>query len=209
MLRIAVTGAVGSGKTTLVRKLSVELARRGHSVMYSCEAALETIKDMAGEGESAGDFLRRVRETEDVLSFQREVLRRHMEAEAVVDSYNPKIALIDRTWYDWLYFFLRDCGKFFHSEVAVECSRMFAEAAKSKRYDGVLFCEPVNSDGLNDGRRAEKDLHDREIQRNIILGLVRLTGVPYVQLSGGVEERVKKAAEFVESLLSSRGAEIL
>jgi len=183
---IGVMGAISSGKTTLVSELRKALPYKTTVYCEVAQALLDEMNVMAEE----------LYHTPEIVDFERDVLAKMLSVEEEAAKANAEVVLLDRVIYDWLYFATRYAAQFAHvkQDEFREMMDIYTEAAARRRYDGIIFCRPVD-DPLAD--KVEQMVQDRVIEG--IVATVR--GVPKIYVSGTVEERVRQAVDFVEAVV--------
>lgn len=78
-----------------------------------------------------------------------------------------------------------------------KCPAWIAETARRRAPDLYLLCE-IDVPWVPDGVRDRG--HLREVMQQLFRDAVRDSGVPVVAISGGRDERLRRAAEAIESL---------
>lgn len=170
---IGITGAKDSGKTTL----AVDLYKRLREIGVRCSLIGEVASAvLAEEGTSYAD-----------VEIEKKILEKQLQIERLA-RYIKSIVILDRTIYDWLYYFLRAC--FSGGQVPVKCARLFFREVSAKRYDGLIICEPVYPEHIRP---------DLWVEYYVVSSIVKLSPVKKLHVSGGREERLRKAEEFVLS----------
>jgi len=171
---IGITGAKDSGKTTLAVDLYKSLREKGVRCCLVGEVASSVL---AEEG------------TYDVsVETEEKILEKQLQLERIARRLKS-IVILDRTIYDWLYYFLR--AYFDSSSVPVRCARIFSEVISANRYDGLIVCKPVHPEHVRP---------DLWVEYYVVSSIVKLTPVKKLHVSGGREERLRKAEEFVLSV---------
>jgi len=193
---VGITGAVCSGKTTLSRDLYKSLSRK-----YRVCLVAETVQSVV---EELGVSLDEVRNSSSILEFQYEVLSKMISSENSARKTKADVILTDRTVYDWLYFFLKYCGKYTNRDFAVRCAELFHGASSHNRYDCLIVCEPLPLEPNGIRGTADLNPNEQKIQHLIISGIVSRLKMPKIYLSGSREERLKKAEEFVVQQMERR-----
>lgn len=163
--RYVIAGGVCSGKTSVIN----ELQKRGYRVVP------ETARELIDEGMEEGKTLEEARG--DVLSFQRRVLRRQEEKEAVLP--HDEVVFLDRA--------NPDARAFLRFSNLAEPEDV-TEALSRCSYEKVFMLEPIRFE--SDYYRVEtaadiERLHDEHVRAYQSLGF-QIVDVPVMP----VEERV-------------------
>lgn len=213
---IAVEGAVGSGKSTLVNNLLEAFGEIGYTCVKTPEAAKVVLMKYAGNDEQEmSTFLSQIRKTEHYVFFQNEVLQKQIEYENYCRNADADIAIVDRTLYSWLYFFTKYCGVFSYHPIYLRSMELFNGAMNRKHmHDLVVMCDyrDVNWEEMSGRRirhRAREDIElaERKIQHNFLMGLIKSSRFRHMLVSGNVFDRVTQIVTAVVSDLERRAKE--
>ncbi|MFZ5720929.1 MAG: ATP-binding protein [Pseudomonadota bacterium] len=187
MLRLALTGPHGTGKTTLIKALSAKLEKYGR--VSTCREAPRLIIDRVGDSE----FFRRESNTtaRQALIFLEHIME---ERRASLDA---DIVLSDRTLVDHLAY----TTVLFPKEVDTPEVRIYREIAyESLSTYEAIFQLPIEFAPEDDGVR-EADINFQRAIDETLTDLYREAGVTPIIVRGSVVERSAQVETSVERLL--------
>jgi predicted ATPase len=180
-LRIVLTGAHGTGKTTLVRALSSYLKTRGKHVAITPESPR-----LLCEQSGSPDFFRRANNN---VSKQLLILIHHLHQEQLALRHQtPKeYAIFDRGLLDhWAYTVV------LHRDV-LQAHGVYELLLKTviehiSHYELLIYV-PIEFPPLDDGTRESDGAFQRQIDREI-QSVLSMNSLRFTEVSGSVDERV-------------------
>ena len=200
MKKIVIIGPESTGKSTLCGQLAdhyntlwcPEYAREyllKHGMDYTYDDLLTIAK---GQVELEEKFIEAVRKTENPKGG----VDSHLNAgtAGLTDLPSSPLLFIDTDMYVmkvWCEFVFGNCHQFILEQIV------------ERKYDLYLFCN-VDLPWVKDELREYPDLETRNRLYFIYKDIMVNQSVPWVDISGGYEERLKKAIEAVEELVESK-----
>jgi nicotinamide riboside kinase len=185
---VSLTGAHGTGKTTLVVELERRLKSEGHTVLVSAEVP-RRICEEANDPE----FFRRGKNS---LAKQSLILFGQAVEECSFARQASEICLFDRSVLDhWAY----TVDAFGADSGFIECESSFEMflRAHMKSYDIVFLIRP-EFPPIDDGTREADVQFQEAIDRRIVDQLTRWE-VPHECLTGTVDQRTRAALKSIKS----------
>jgi thymidylate kinase len=191
---IGLSGACGTGKTTLTNALAKELEDRGYDVAIVEEVVRDVFKDF--QKRFGYQSLEEIRASRHHFQFQFKILKNQIlkENKALDEA---EIVLADRTIYDNLFYTI------FWNSMDWETLKSYVElfrSLSSRRYDLVFFCKPLGNNA-RDGFR-DIDLNYVDMQDLVIRLLVDRENVVDVP-NGSLERRLNFCLRYLENLLNN------
>ncbi len=138
-LIVGFSGAPGSGKTTLVKRLREELLLEGYDVCIVKEAVHDIFERWKGKDKGFRS-LEEIRCSDRALEFQLEVLREQVTREDRAAE-KHEVVLIDRTVYDNLFYALFYPGTPKSLRWFEEYVETFERVCSARMYDIIFLCE--------------------------------------------------------------------
>jgi thymidylate kinase len=189
---IGLSGACGTGKTTLTNALAKELKDRGYDVAVVEEVVRDVFKDF--QERFGYQSLEEIRASKHHFRFQFEVLKNQIlkENEALDKA---EIVLTDRTIYDNLFYTI------FWNSMDWKTLKSYVDLFRSlgsRRYDLIFFCKPLGNNA-RDGFR-DIDLNYIEMQDLVIRLLVDRENVVDVP-NGSLESRLAFCLKYLKRFL--------
>jgi len=224
-LLVGITGAVGSGKTTLVRNLVEYISERGYVVHVVNEVVSEVVKSFAKKMKNSGynvnkpvETIIKARECDDIAMLEYYIIdrmyRRVMDALYNIGRYEdytpPDVVITDRTHYDWLYFFIKYVFNRNLSDRLIDTvSKSLHVYSKFPRYNIVVVCDFRDIPDVNlrydfPGKvrvPEDTDYSERKIQHIFISEIVKSCGIKYIYAKGDLPTRVKYTTQTIIDML--------
>ncbi len=200
MKKIVIVGPESTGKSTLCEQLAhhyntlwcPEYAREyllKHGMDYTYDDLLTIAK---GQIELEEKFIEEVRKTESSRDRKENLLS--FDSTGLSDFRTPRLLFIDTDMYVmkvWCEFVFGDCHQFILNQIV------------ERSYDLYLLCN-VDLPWVKDELREYPDLETRNKLYFIYKDIMINQPVPWVDISGGYEERLERAIKAVDELVSSR-----
>jgi nicotinamide riboside kinase len=200
MKKIVIIGPESTGKSTLCEQLAnhyktlwcPEYAREyllKHGMNYSYDDLLTIAK---GQIALEGKFTEEVEKTE--RREDRGITHLSSDSTGLPDSQAPRLLFIDTDMYVmkvWCEFVFGNCHQFILNQIV------------ERKYDLYLLCN-VDLPWVKDELREYPDLESRKKLYFIYKDIMINQSVPWVDISGGYEERLERAIKAVDELASIR-----
>ncbi len=222
---VGITGAVGSGKTTLTRNLVECISESGYVVHVVNEVVSEVVKSFAKKMRDKGynvnnpvETIIKARECDDIAILEYYIIdrmyRRVMDALYNIGRYEdytpPDVVITDRTHYDWLYFFIKYVFNRNLSDRLIDTmSKSLYIYSKFPIYNLVVICDfrDITDDYLRydfpSKVRVPEDTKyiERKAQHVFISEIVKSYGVKYIYAKGDLPTRVRYTTQTIIDIL--------
>jgi thymidylate synthase/nicotinamide riboside kinase len=194
-IKIALNGAHGTGKTTLINTLETQCAERGVKVEIVREIPRLICDSVADPA-----FFRQENNT---FAKQTLLLQGQLQAELGAISGSPDLILCDRAVLDhWIY------TTHFHRSALQQSGVLQAYTAMvvqhCQTYDAIFYV-PVEFAPIDDGVREADAEFQRSIDRDI-RGFLEANRLVFTTVTGTVDARCASVLAFIDARLSSRRA---
>lgn len=188
MVTIAITGAHGTGKTTLARELAVALEREGLNVLVGPEVP----REIASEAADAAMF----RRSNSTLARQLLILYRQLEQDLRLAD-PSRVLICDRTMADhWAYTKVLFPN---FDDLAVVTLWEDAVVRRLGYYDAIFYV-PTELDPVDDGTRENAKAFQTDVDTELAEIYARAAR-PVIRLSGPLSVRLRDALSAVSPLI--------
>ena len=197
--KIVILGPESTGKSTLCKQLAEhyktlwcpEFAREyllKHGMNYSFDDLLTIAKGQIALEDKYAEEVGKTGRPED----ERIVADDKTNSSGLADSLTSRLLFIDTDMYVmkvWCEFVFDNCHRFILDQIV------------ERKYDLYLLCN-VDLPWVKDELREYPDLESRQRLYYIYKDIMINQSVPWVDISGGYEERLQKAITAVDAILS-------